>query len=468
MNQMTPSLKKSGFARAFLRGEISYGFWGIVGTVVGLGNTFLTITSLTIYQYGVFQLLLSSYAFLAVLIGLGGETIRNDLLRFVSTGREAEAKKLFHENGIFRMVIGVLLWAFVFFNADFLSFRFGPEFIFHIKLISFLFLHDAMLFALRLSLDARKRFHEIASRASIAKIVQLGMLSYFFFFQVLGLKELLMSLVTSYFVALGFLIVPFIRSYAPWRYVHAVSGGFLYDALKSYGKWELVLPAATKFSNVAQTWLTKLFIGTEAVAIFSIAQTVVGTLAGTFPVKTLSTLVPLEIADKAKIQRIFNQGLKYLLVYSLAISSVAALSVPFLIQWLFPNYVVSLPYFFILLLTVPLSAFSVMASIFLVVFRRQKFLFFQKIFKMLIGIPLYIVLLPLLGLWGLAIHGILLSIALNVIVYWQLHHGGAESVRVEKRALVRFDRNDWDFAKRMWRISSTFVLGAVSRIKPSL
>ena len=462
MNQTAPSLKKSGFARAFLKGEISYGFWGIVGTAVGLGNTILTITSLTIYQYGVFQLLLSSYAFLAVLIGLGGETIRNDLLRFVSVGREAEAKKLFHENGVFRLVTGVLLWAFVFFNADFLSFRFGPEFIFHIKLISFLFLHDAVLSALRLSLDARKRFHEIASRASIAKIVQLGILSYFFFFQVLGLKEVLLSLVISYFVALGFLIVPFIRSYTSWRHVHAAPRGFLYGALKSYGKWELVRPVASKFGNFIQVWFTKLFLGTEAVAVFSVAQTIISTLAGSLPIKTLSTLVPLEIADKEKLQRIFNQGLKYLMILSLLFGVAGLLFVSPLIGWFFPKYVISLPYFYFLLITIPISAFSAIASIFLVAFRQQKVLFFQKIASILISIPLYLLFLPALGLWGLAIHSLLLSLILNTIVYWQLHYR-VKDVRVDWNALVRFDKNDLEFVKKMWRMSVTFVFDKINR-----
>src|SRR3989344_4433310 len=127
------SFKKSkthgSFIRTFLRGEISYGFWGGITTAGGLINTFLVISALTIYQYGVFQLLLSSYALLAVLIGLGGEIVRNDLLRLVGEGKEAAAKKIFLENAAFRLTAGIILWAFVFFNADLFSFRFGPEFI---------------------------------------------------------------------------------------------------------------------------------------------------------------------------------------------------------------------------------------------------------------------------------------------------------------------------------------------------
>lgn len=445
------------FVKNFLRGEIAYGFWGGVTTAVGAVNTFLIISALTIYQYGVFQLLLSSYAFLAVLIGLGGETVRNDLLRLVGEGQEAAAKKIFLENTVFRLATGVVLWALVFFNADLFSFRFGPEFIFHIKLISFLFLHDALLSALRLALDARKRFREIASRASITKFVQLGIMAYFFFFSVLGLKEVLIAFVIAYFVALIFLLPPVIRAYLPWRHLPTAGEGFLYRTLRAYGKWEMLRPIITKFGNFIQVWFTKFFIGTEAVAIFSVAQTIVGTIAGALPVKTLSTLVPLEIADKVKLQRIFNKGLKYLLVLSVLFGLAGLFFVPALVNWFFAKYAVSLPYFYFLLVTIPISAFSVIATIFLVAFRQQKFLFFQKVAKTLISIPLYLLLLPAFGLWGLAIHSLVLSLILNAIVYWQLHRSATERVRVDWLALTHFDRGDWDFIKKMWRLSASFV-----------
>ena len=457
MNNNTPKKVSSSFIRTFLRGEISYGFWGGITTTGGLINTFLVISALTIYQYGVFQLLLSSYALLAVLIGLGGETIRNDLLRLVGEGKESSAKKIFLENTTFRLVIGVMLWAFVFFNADLFSFRFGPEFIFHIKIISFLFLHDALLSSLRLALDARKRFQEIASRASITKFVQFGIMAYFLFFSTLGLKEVLMAFVISYFVALAFLLPPFVRSYLPWRHLSAANESFLYKILSSYGKWEIFRPATAKFGNFIQVWFTKLFIGTEAVAIFSVAQTIVGTIAGSLPVKTLSTLVPLEIVDKERAQKIFSQGLKYLLVLSLLFSIAGALFVPPLINWFFSKYAVSLPYFYFLLITLPISAFSVIASIFLVAFRRQKFLFFQKIAKTLIGIPFYLLLLPPFGLWGLAVHSLILSLILNGIVYWQLHYR-TKDIKIDWFALCRFGKDDWEFIKKIWQLSVDLLL----------
>ena len=455
-------MKGNKFIQTFLKGEISYGFWGGVTTVGGLINTFLVISALTIYQYGVFQLLLSSYALLSVLIGLGGETVRNDFLRLVGEGKESAAKKIFMENAVFRLATGIILWAFVFFNADLLSFRFGPEFIFHIKLISFLFLHDASLSSLRLALDARKCFREIASRSSITKFVQLGLMSYFFFFSTLGLKEVMIAFVSSFFVALVFLVPPFLRSYLPWRGLPVANEGFFYKVLKSYGKWEILRPTASKFGNFIQVWFTKLFLGTEAVAIFSVAKTIVGTIAGSFPTKTLSTLVPLEMADKEHLQKIFNQGLKYLLVISLLFCLAGVLFVPPLINLFFSKYAVSLPYFYFLLITLPISAFSVIASIFLVAFRQQKFLFFQKIASTLISVPFYLLLLPVFGLWGLAINSLILSLILNAIVYWQLHYR-VNDVRVNWNALARFDKNDLEFVKKMWRMSVTFVFDRVNR-----
>ena len=79
------------------------------------------------------------------------------------------------------MVIGFLLWFTVFFFASRLSFKFGQDYISLIRIISFLFLHDALLTIVTTLIEMRRKFSVIASRTSVAKVVQLTILLYFSF-----------------------------------------------------------------------------------------------------------------------------------------------------------------------------------------------------------------------------------------------------------------------------------------------
>ena len=129
---------------------------------------------------------------------------------------------------------------------------------------------------------------------------------------------------------------------------------------------------------IFEAWAIKLFINTEAVAIFSVAQTLLNTVAGFFPVKTLSTLIPMEVKNEEKLRKIYTYGVKYLLVFSVLIGLVSSVCVPILINLFFNKYAVSLPYFSVLLLTLPLLAITAISSTFLTAFRRQNFFSFKK------------------------------------------------------------------------------------------
>lgn len=416
------SMNTQSFSKTYLKGEFSYGFWNVVSKVVGIINTFFIVSALSLYEYGSFQLLLVSYAGAVTLLSVGGGVVRNDILRFEAEGRSPDAKKLFYESSVARMVIGFLLWFTVFFFASRLSFKFGQDYISLIRIISFLFLHDALLTIVTTLIEMRRKFSVIASRTSVAKVVQLAILLYFFFFQNINLRAVVISLVVSLFVTLCLLLPSFFESYFQWKSVKRSSGKFLFKILTSYGKWEIAQPIMGKFTSFFEAWAIKLFINTEAVAIFSVAQTLLNTVAGFFPVKTLSTLIPMEVKNEEKLRKIYTYGVKYLLVFSVLIGLVSLVCVPILINLFFNKYVISLPYFSVLLLTLPLLAITAISSTFLTAFRRQKFLFFQKVLKNLVAIPLYLIFLPLFGLWGLVFHNFILLIVMTVSLYLYLEN----------------------------------------------
>jgi len=269
-------------------------------------------------------------------------------------------------------------------------------------------------------IEMRKKFGVIASRSSSAKVAQFLILLFYFVFLKINLRAVVISLVGSSFVALVIILPSFFDSYEPWRKFEKSSKKLLFKILFSHGKWEVVQPFFTKIISFVEPWAIKLFVSTEAVAIYSIAQTLVGTVAGFFPTKTLSTLIPLEANNEERMRKIYTFGIKYLIVFSLLEGVVAFFAFPIIINLFFKKYLLSLAYFKVLLFTLPLSAISAVSSYFLVVLRRQKFLFFQKILKISIALPLYFLFLPIFGLWGLVIQNFILSLFLIFSLYYYL------------------------------------------------
>ena len=440
----------SHFYKSYIRGEFFFGFWNIVSRGIGFVNTFITLAFLTVYQYGVFQLILASYAGLSIFIALGGETIRNDVLRYVGEKNIAAAKKLFFESTLVRILIGIVLWIIVYFGAPLLASKYSPDFIYYIQLISFLFIHDSVLPSVTQLLEVDRDFNLIAVRASVSKFVQFFVLGYYFLFSRIGLREVILSLVIASFVSLVFLLIIVLRRFfTTWHLVPALKEGLLHRLIFSYGKWELLRPLAAKFSNFTQVWLTKIFIGTETVAIFSVAQTMIGTLGNLLPDNTLSVLIPMHVGDKKKMQKIYTLSSKYMVLLSIVMGLVALVLAPPFIRIFFPKYVSSLPLFSVMLFTLPISALIIIPSHFLIAYRKQGFLFLQKMLKAFVGAALYVLLIPFFGVWGLVFQMIILYLFLYIVIYVYMSKADME-VFIDWRRILHFDNSDKELMKMVF------------------
>ena len=117
------------FSKKFLSGEAHFGFWGVVSKLIGLITTFFLISALSVYQYGVFQLLLSIFSILSSVVAIGAGVVGNDINRFIGLGKEAEAKKLFFQYNSARLVVGLILSTGLFFGPAILGDTYKPDFI---------------------------------------------------------------------------------------------------------------------------------------------------------------------------------------------------------------------------------------------------------------------------------------------------------------------------------------------------
>jgi O-antigen/teichoic acid export membrane protein len=200
-------------------------------------------------------------------------------------------------------------------------------------------------------------------------------------------------------------------------------------------------------SNI-RPWLIKVFVNTEAVAVFSVAQSFFEAIKTFMPNSTLSTLIPFEINDKEKSSNILVRGTKYLVIISLIFALAGLLIASPIVSFVFPQYKASIPLFQLFLLVLPIVSFRMMAVTFLVALRRQKFLFFASSIEIPIAFLSSVVLLYLFGVWGMVLQRIFITLIMGGLMYTYLLKQEYSNYRWKN--LFTFNQEDKIFIKKIW------------------
>lgn len=451
------------FSQQYVRGEAHYGSWGFVTKGIGFVNTILTLSALSLYQYGVFQLVLSLYGAANYFTTIGNGVVNNDIAHFVREEKEGHAKKLFLEYNALRLIASVILFCTFFFGATLFAGAYTLGFVSDLRLVAFLFLTEFFFSATESLLALRLKFATVASRPALAKAAQLAALLYFLSTGDLGLPEMFLSMIFGSVFSILTMIPAFLSLYRQWFGTRVTEDRLLPRIFATYGKWDLYRQLAGELTNRIQPWLIKVFISTEAVAIFAVASAFIATIKDVgFPVKTLKTLVPLHMEDEEKSRYIFVKGSRYLLAFSVLATLGAALAVPVVVYLFVPKYEVALPYFFAMLPAIPVTALGVVATTFLIALRKQRFLFWLGIEKNITILTFSLGLLPLIGLWALAIEETVTPLLAVIVVYIYMFRVRPGGFRFTLKEFVTFDRTDWEFFKIVFKDTKSVVKSKLS------
>ena len=136
-------------------------------------------------------------------------------------------------------------------------------------------------------------------------------------------------------------------------------------------------------------------------------------------------------------------------MFATGLAVFAACVTPPVIYFIFPKYIPSLPYFFALLVWMPISALSAVVSVFLVVLRQQKYLFYQKVFKVIATLPM-LALVFFLGLWGLVAYQVLFSFVLFSTAFI-LFRSVPPGFKLGWRRFFHFNDDDRQFLETFWK-----------------
>ena len=437
-------------SESFVRGEAATRVWGVFAKGASVGSAFLILSSLTPYQYGVWYLFLSFYEIFSQTLDLGAGAIKNDIMRFIGTKDFGRAKKLFFEHQSVRMLIGAVLWAAFFFGAPFLEARYKADFIFLIRISSFLFLLEFISSAMQALLTTQFRFGASARVFAYAKVVQFLALLGFYLSLYIGIKEAVIALLVSQVVAIIFILPTVIHEWRPWKERQAAGDWLIFKILSGHGKWDISRLFVSGITSRLQPFVIKLFLNTEAVGIYGVAKSMVELVISFLSSNTLDSLVPRLISEPDKARRVFVFGTKYMVMVSIGAIAAGIFGAFVLFNLFFENYLAALPYFYFLALILPMLVAGQIIDVFLIIWRKQKFTFMRSVTRGILWIGLLVILLPVAGLWGgiaAELFAVLLSVVWSYVYLIKLE----PSFRPKAKELFSFGASDKEIRDIIFR-----------------
>ena len=393
---------------------LALGSSNVIQRLFSLGSFLLLVRFLSLQEYGALNLLLSlaAPAFAIASLGLHGIVSTEVAL---ARGREQFGRlrsiitEYFYLNlGLYILfALAVLLLRDYFIAAGWISSVYEP----YIGLmLVYVFFHVFLAFGVML-LRSFERFTLVAIVESSETILR--------FLSFAGLyvvaEYTLVNVVVIYAAAkIGAM---FMFSYAARSLLRTIrehakaESGILFKTMRSYAKWSIAKSILAQFTESIRLWLIKLFISTEAVAIFSVASKAMSFITKVFPLSSvISPLIQRRIDDREAVQLIIKKSRKYYLIFYTASVITVFLFMRSVLEVIAPEYTGHMLVFYLLSLQLIVQAFGIGQSPLLFGHKRQRFLFLLFVVSFIVSNTLNVFFLYFFALPGLAIAVVVNSI----------------------------------------------------------
>lgn len=463
---MSPPRRSSpSFVRRYLRGEAFLQFWNTLAKGLGVTNSFLVLSALSVYQFGLYQLVVAVVIITeSFTTGLFDDIITNDVARGVAEGERGMAKRLFAEFALLKVVSGVMLGVLLYFGADLVSDYYGNDIGLYVRLSSVLVAIGALRAALESYFTATVSLAGM-SLPAIQEVAKGLLLVAFLSNGSLGIREALLATIGAAVVAVVVSSSLFLKSYRRiFSGVRLQATPVLGAIFAHYGWWVYLRYASAKALKGIRPWLIRIFLNTEAVGLYTLAVNLITLAQSVFPIGMLGRLLPWEAAHPERMRFIFSRAVKYALWGGVAFAAGGFLVVPPLIGLFLPAYVPAMDIFRVLLLTLPLYGVYKLHKSILTVLREQKILAARVVSESLWVVVLDVLLLPTLGLIGVALEYVFTYLARVVLFTSGLRRTHPE-LTLRPKAFFRFDVTDWMLLAKLGREALTIVVRRPARAR---
>mgnify|MGYP001587005148 FL=1 len=209
-----------------------------------------------------------------------------------------------------------------------------------------------------------------------------------------------------------------------------------------YGKWAWIYTLVENMAKNFRPLLIRTFVGTEAVALISLSQSLNAYLASLFPIKEIFLPVfPRSTDDLQGLAFKAKKAVKYSIITFAFLAVLGALAAPVLVYLIFPKYVPALPFFFISLTVFWLNGFRSVISPLFVALRTQLFSFYISLLRIVTLFVAGTGLMYFFGIWGAAWEIVATNIVITVAAVLFLKKALPEW-RFSFRSLFRVDSYD--------------------------
>ncbi len=442
--------RKHSFLHYFLKGEATKRIFDGIATAVGLVNSYFIISNLSVFHFGLYQLMLS---FISILDGLNLDVIDGvvqvEMRRSFNVGDRGRAKRLYLGHAKIKLAIAVILAASVFLGASLIAKYYGEDVGLFISIASLLLVFRAAQSLESMLLKSLLTF----SYWSYPAIREVAKLAFVLGFLFLTGQFTITQVITAHVIAEGLALVVMTFVLFISKYYRAFTGAameaksLVWGVIGTYGKWAILRYFFSKISKNSTPWLVKFFINTEAVAYYSLAVNLIAFIENFFPLDGLAQILAFKADNINQISFIFKKSVKYAVWLGVVFVIGGALLTAPVVVFIFPKYEPAMPVFYVMLLALPVFGFYKILKSTLTVLREQKTLT-MRVFNEAVLIPAtLLIFLPLFRLVGAGFTYALIYLERTWFFYNQLVKKYPD-FKINFSQFFKFDRTDRDLLER--------------------
>lgn len=452
--------REYSFSRKFLEGELKSGFWNTASYGVSVLSSFLIIYFLSVYEYGVYQLIISIITIAESLtIGLIDDVVFSDISRYLGEKNYVKAKKLFKQYAVLRIISSLIIALVLILFSNFISSHYGYKISLYISIIAISLPIMTAVSVMNVFFRANIYFSSLGSPV-FAEILKLVFVLVLWIWQGIGLMQVVVAYVIGQTLYFLFSFLHFLKVYKSLKsesFNYKECHVSLISIIRSYGFWIFLRYILAKISANIRPFLIKFFAGTEALGLFSFARNLVAMILRFFPIGTFCDLMPREISDKKRTNFLFVRTLKYSLWVSVFIAILSSIAFPIIIKEFLPKYEQSIFLFNIMIPIVLSYGIYKVLRMTLVVFKEQKILAIRSVDNSFLSPILLVFLLPIFGVNGAALEWSITYLITTIIFFYSLlnKHKYLSFGFIE---LFKFDKLDSGLVKNLYFSFKKFIL----------
>lgn len=419
--------------------------YGSLGTVFIRGLSVvgysLVIRQLSLYNYGVFTLLISITGPTLAIILFGFDRIFvSSIAKARGSGNFGRVRALVQEYyGLVLMLLGgCLLGGYVL--QEVLASHYDKQLVQYFWTLALFILSQLVFNMVQLVLEGYERLNTLALLQSVEALVR----NVLIITLVLNLNITLLLKINSIAkfaaagVGLASLVVIFKTLFRerPERFV-------LLGIFREHGKWEIARNIVDDITGPLQLWLIKIFVNVPAVAAYGFAKIIYSFIQDIVPIKgAVFPVISRLIASEKKLAYLVALKAKKYLILFYGVMYLASLAfLPVVIRLFFPQYGGETVIVFLVLLHLFVDGYKVGQNPLLYALEQQKFQFILFNFGLLLQVVLDVSFIYFWGvpgiIWSWHIQALALGIAINIYLARKLAipMGGWKE-------LIRFDQYD--------------------------